>query len=358
MNDQLRLIGDSALRLFEDLSLASRANTLDAGGFGRLWERITLSGFCLLFRAENDGGFGGGWNEAFAVIEAAGRCALALPLPEAMLANKLLDDAGAAPRDGVCTLALRTDGKLQRHSGRAPRFTGCMRAVPWGRYASDVIGGIYLGSDYFLCHARVADAASLQQYANVAGEPRDNLFFRDAETTLYGPLGDSLTILRQGALVRAIQIAGASAASLELSLRHANERSQFGKPIGKFQAIQHQLAIFAEQNAAVQRVSRDACAMFADGNGDLAAAIAKLRANIAVDTATAVAHQVHGAMGFTAEYALHPLTRRMMSWRSEFGSDVFWSKHIGGIVAAAGPAGFWPLITAGRAMQPSDVAHA
>jgi acyl-CoA dehydrogenase len=50
-------------------------------------------------------------------------------------------------------------------------------------------------------------------------------------------------------------------------------------------------------------------------------AAAKLRTNMAIGTGTSIAHQVHGAIGFTHEYDLHRYTRRLMGWRSEFGND-------------------------------------
>ncbi len=58
------------------------------------------------------------------------------------------------------------------------------------------------------------------------------------------------------------------------------------------------------------------------------------------------AHQAHGAIGFTHEYNLHPLTRRLWTWRSEFGGDSFWAAVVGAHVTTAGAERFWPDLTA------------
>jgi alkylation response protein AidB-like acyl-CoA dehydrogenase len=122
---------------------------------------------------------------------------------------------------------------------------------------------------------------------------------------------------------------------------------QFGKPIGKFQALQQNLAVFAEEAAAANCAGQAAFAAADkyDGDAGFETAAAKLRANMAIGIGTSVAHQLHGAIGFTREYHLHPLTRRLWSWRSEFGNDRLWSQRLGEQVVAAGADAFWPKLT-------------
>src|SRR5258707_162769 len=85
------------------------------------------------------------------------------------------------------------------------------------------------------------------------------------------------TAFRLGALFRAAQMAGALEAALELAVTYANDRVQFGRPIGKFQAIQQQLAIAAEQVAAAGVAVASAASSIRDGDIEFAAAAAKLR---------------------------------------------------------------------------------
>jgi acyl-CoA dehydrogenase len=78
----------------------------------------------------------------------------------------------------------------------------------------------------------------------------------------------------------------------------------------------------------------------------LAVAAAKIRAGEAAGKVAEIAHQVHGAIGFTHEHSLHRLTRRLWSWRDEFGTESHWSRELGRAVMAAGVDALWPMITA------------
>ena len=148
------------------------------------------------------------------------------------------------------------------------------------------------------------------------------------------------------AFARACQIAGALDAALALSIAYANERQQFGRPLGKFQAVQQSLASFACEAAAANCAAMGAAQALDRGNAEFEVAAAKLRANRAVEMGTSVAHQVHGAIGFTEEYALAPLTRRLWQWRSEYGNDAYLSARLGSKVIAQGAERFWPELSA------------
>jgi len=122
---------------------------------------------------------------------------------------------------------------------------------------------------------------------------------------------------------------------------------QFGRPIAKFQAIQQQLALLAEQAAAASVAVESAATAVAAArpSASLAIAVAKIRAGEAAGKVAEIAHQVHGAIGFTHEHSLHRLTRRLWSWRDEFGTESQWSLDLGKEVMAAGADALWPTIT-------------
>ena len=90
-------------------------------------------------------------------------------------------------------------------------------------------------------------------------------------------------------------------------MRYAGERVQFGRPIGRFQAVQQQLALAAAEVAAASAAA-EAAARAADADGVLAAelpiAMAKARTSEAAGAVARIAHQVHGAIGFTREHDL------------------------------------------------------
>ncbi|QYJ06879.1 acyl-CoA dehydrogenase family protein [Qipengyuania flava] len=148
------------------------------------------------------------------------------------------------------------------------------------------------------------------------------------------------------AFARAAQIAGALDAALAMVVGYVNDRQQFGRPLGKFQAVQQSLATFACEAAAANCAAVGAAQALDEGDAEFEIAAAKLRANRAVEVGTTVAHQVHGAIGFTQEYALHDLTRPLWQWRSEFGNDAYWARRLGKDVIARGADHFWPDLTA------------
>ena len=347
MNEQQTLLADMAKRLFKDLA-AKRPLEIDPGPslFAERWGQVEDSGLSLLMVPENLQGFGGDGEEAWLAFRLAGQYAIDLPVPEAILAAHLLAAAGLDIPPGSLTIAPRVKGSLELVNG-AWRFTGDFDGVPWGRLSRHVVGIVpQAGARWVIC---VESAAALTQtrHVNAADEPRDGLHFVNAAVA-GAACPDRVPEMRSiGALMRAAQIAGGCRGALELSLKQANERSQFGKQIGKFQAIQHQLATLAEQTAGVEAASRAALMAMGRGGGLLEIASAKIIANMAAEAGVTISHQVHGAMGFTWEYNLHHLTRRLIAWRSEFGNLHHWSSALGAASAAQGPEGFWPMIVDG-----------
>jgi acyl-CoA dehydrogenase len=184
---------------------------------------------------------------------------------------------------------------------------------------------------------------------NLAGEPREELRF-DGLALAADAVGATketpTNLLAAGALARAAQMVGALENVLELAVRYASERSQFGRNIGKFQAVQQQLAFLAGQTAAAGRAVEGAYEFRERGeDASFAIAVAKARVGEAASIGAGIVHQVHGAIGFTHEHMLHYSTRRLWSWRSEFGGDAYWQEQVGRQVAKAGADRLWPLMT-------------
>jgi acyl-CoA dehydrogenase len=161
-----------------------------------------------------------------------------------------------------------------------------------------------------------------------------------------GPLSfDTVTHRPLGAFLCVAKAAGALDAALAMSVEHTNTREQFGKPLSKFQAVQQSLATLAVEAAAVNVAGAAAAEALDRGDALFEIAAAKLRTNIAIGTGVAIAHQVHGAIGFTRDYGLHPLTRNLMRWRSDYGNDAYWAAIVGDWACREGGVGLWPEIT-------------
>jgi acyl-CoA dehydrogenase len=188
----------------------------------------------------------------------------------------------------------------------------------------------------------------------MASEPRDDVELRavapTAVASLTGLHSHNPTVVL-GALARAEQAAGAVHRTLEHCLAYVGERTQFGRLLSGFQVIQHHLAVAAGEVAAASMAVDAASVRCIEGGctgilgGPFDIAVAKIRTGQAASRLAAVAHQVHGAMGFTYEHTLHLATRRLWSWRSEFGSGSQWAAWLGSEVIQRGKEHLWPAIT-------------
>ena len=313
------------------------------------WLKLENLGIDNLFVPEEQGGFSGTWEDARIVFYLAGRHAIALPICETIVAKKILIDLNLPVPEGPITIGMNNLGRLivKDHKRSSPLFSGCLTAVPWGSQSKSVVTFCDDPTGSKLLILRPQDGQITGGRSNEAGEPRETMEFDNVNVLgIAESPQSSQQLMRIGALMRASQISGALDSALELSITHTKNREQFGRPLAKFQAIQQQLAIFAEECAAVNCATLAAARSEDIGNSLFEIAATKLRANRSIGVATSIAHQVHGAIGFTSEYKLHRFTQRLWSWRSEFGNDRFWSKSLGQQVLAAKEGGFWEFITA------------
>jgi acyl-CoA dehydrogenase len=347
MNDSTdNIIVDTATRIFQDLGEPAVINDAESGVWPKaLWDALEESGLPLAWVPEDLGGAGATMAEGFAVLRAAGRFAVPAPLAETLMAGWLLARAGIAVPAGPMTIApVHADGHITL--GADGELSGRARRVPFARNAGHIAVLAHRGNERVA--ALVAGSGlPIAQDKSLAGEPRDTVSFDAAVPEAVNPVDlDEDMIQRFGAAVRLQQMAGALEKILEQSVQWALDRSQFGRPIAKFQAVQHNLATLAGEVAAAGAaadLAAEACA--GDDLGAAEVAIAKVRAGEAAGAGAAIAHQVHGAMGFTYEHTLHHATRRLWSWREEFGNEAVWATRLGRMVAAQGADRLWPFIT-------------
>jgi acyl-CoA dehydrogenase len=341
------IIVDTASRIFQDLCEPATINEAEQGVWPKsLWDALEESGLPLAWVPDDLGGAGAAMSDGFAVLRVAGRFAAPVPLAETLMAGWLLSRAGITVPGGPLTIApihadghivLRDDGKL---AGRA-------RRVPFARNAGHI--AVLVQSDEPAVALVAASGLAISPSTSLAGEPRDDVSFDRTVPVAARPVDlDQDRLVTFGAAVRLQQMAGALERILEQSVEYALDRSQFGRPIAKFQAVQHNLAILAGEVAAAGAAAdaaAEACLLPEIAVGEVA--IAKVRGGEAAGTGAAIAHQVHGAMGFTYEHSLHHATRRLWAWREEFGNEAVWARRLGRMVAAHGADQLWPFITQG-----------
>ncbi|HET7888221.1 MAG TPA: acyl-CoA dehydrogenase family protein [Bradyrhizobium sp.] len=352
MADAENIVAETAERIFADLADAQTVNSDRKGGWkAPLWRALSEAGLPLAWVAEEYGGSGATLAEGFGVLSAAGRFAIGVPLAETMLAGWLLSQAGISSPDGEMTLApagprdriaLNSDGTL----------SGLARGVPFAKDAKHValLAQDSKGTPSIALVS--ADKCRIESSLNLGGDHNDAVTF-DRVTPVAikpAPAGFDLTsLLLIGAVARSLQIAGSLESMLDISVKYSNERVAFEKKISKFQAVQHNLAKLAGESAAALAAATSAADAFSDpatpkDAAFLEAASAKIRCSEAAEKAAAIAHQVHGAIGFTIEHILHRFTLRALAWRDDFGSESYWAVELGKRVAQNGADELWPLV--------------
>jgi acyl-CoA dehydrogenase len=313
-----------------------------------LWQAVEAAGLPLALVDTGEANLGVSVQGAFDIVRIAGAHAAPIPLPETMLANWLLARAGMAPVTGPAVHGSAPGSVAQGDTRVRPELV----RVPWGRRAA-VIVGYRRGNDHCL-KLCPRDELTAQSFDNIAKEPRDTVSL-DMSTAGAVTINAGATALyprsleAAAAALRTAQMAGAIEAATRLTVGYVKTRVQFGKPLGKFQAIQQQVAVLAEQAAlarAAADMAADAFARGGDGSAIAAIAAAKTVVGEAANLTANIAHQMHGAIGFSQAYALQHLTRRLWSWRDDDGNEAYWASHLGGHLLARGPDQLWAEITA------------
>ena len=344
MNEARNILAEQVDRLLGDVVTREALAGADSGAWPEaLWRAVEEAGLPGVLAED-----GAGWGEAEVVCRAAGRHQVPLPLVESVLACWLLSGAGIEVPAGPLSVAPVRPGEALRltREGDTWRLDGTATRVPWGRHAGHLaVLAEHDGAPHVALVRR--GAWSLVEDVNIAGEPRDTCAFEGAEASAAAPTSvDAGALLVHGGLARAAQIAGALEFVLDQSVRYANDRVQFGRPIATFQAVQQELARLAGEVAAAGAAAELGFQAAARGDCAFEAAVAKSRASEAASIGAAIAHQTFGALGFTHEHALHFATRRLWSWRAEMGSETYWAEQIGRAAVARGGAALWPYLTA------------
>ena len=349
MSEMSDMIVETAERLFEDHCGPQVMRQAENGEIPvALWRALADAGFTKALVPAAAGGAGLELCDALSLFVPAGRHSVPAPLAETVLASWLLTSAGLSVPDGPLTVAPLHAGEhltACRDAG-AWRIDGTASRVPWARHCDAVTVLAQAEGKSIVALVALADC-SITSGRNLAGEPRDEIVFAGAKAQCgeASPL-DAGALHALGAVIRSAQMAGALQRILSITVQYARDRVQFGRPIGQFQAVQQNLAVLAGQAAAATAAAEAAIEAAGTDLGSLAIACAKVRSGEAAGIGAAIAHQMHGAIGFTQEHSLHYSTRRLWSWRDEFGNEARWARKVGERVAARGADQLWQTIIA------------
>jgi acyl-CoA dehydrogenase len=310
MND---IFSDAVRQLLAAHCTPQVVRNIEAGDTAQaLWQVVEASGFADALVDEAHGGAALSLSAVYPVLELCGSFALPVPLAETLLARALLAQAGGLIPKGSIALgqvSISLDGLLVCDTVR------CGQVADWVLATHGE-------------HSLLLPAA--QATKSAAGFCLDaTLQWPQAALGACIRIPCAYDIKTLQACLYAAQLAGALQAVFSRTLQYANDRSQFGRPIGKFQAIQHQLSVISEHAFAARMAAQIGCRSNTFMPDRLCAAVAKARTSEAALEVAALSHSIHGAIGFTQEFDLQLFTRRLHLWRQVAGSESYWHTVVG-----------------------------
>lgn len=350
LRDRLRRLLEEAFPLGRSRSAAATPE-----GYSRdLWRRLAAEGFLRVPFNGQSGSEGGGFLEASLVLEELSR----VRAPSPFLTTVLLCGATIARwgRDPVRTELLSGIEAGDRVIAFADGEPGsAWNGSPLETRAQPSEGGFVLeGAKSFVPYAHAAD--SLLVVARLEGEggaqPREGFFLVDpashgvridtVETVdwdgfctvtfdrvelpsaaLLGT-GSPVVVRQWGAAARCAEMVGGAERVLELSIEYAKKRTQFGRAIGSFQAVQHRCADMAVDALSSRLVSSEAVWRLDRGlDAAREVSVAKAWVGDAYHRICSSGHQIHGAIGYTAGHSMQLFYRHARAADLSFGDSDF-----------------------------------
>ncbi|MBL0149586.1 MAG: acyl-CoA dehydrogenase [Ideonella sp.] len=372
-------IADSAAELLGQRagSAAVRA-AIEQGGFDRdLWQQVAELGWCGVHLPEQHGGLGLGLTELCLLAEALGRHLAPVPWFEtavlAGLALKALpavgpgeDHAGRVLQriaSGACVATLSLGDDALRWTGRHGalrataagegwRVEGVTAPLPAAAAADLLLLTASTASGEPLLLAVPGDAAglSVQRVANhdltrpLARVGLAGVALPGAACLARGPAVDALLqgVQQRAAIVLAAEQLGVAQRSLDLAVAYTGERTQFGQPVARFQAVKHRCAqTMVAVELARSAVLGAAAAVDAGAqDADLAraAAMARCHAADAARVATQESIQLHGGMGYTWDCDAHLHFKRAQAASQWLGPCGEWLDRVADAMATTADA--------------------
>ncbi|MCK8616057.1 acyl-CoA dehydrogenase family protein [Gordonia sp. C13] len=320
-----------------------------------VWGAVVEAGFTGVDVPEEAGGHGGELGDALAVLDSLAEAGAVTPyLEHALLASWLAGSVGQSLAGTTATVAGIDDGTA-RTDGNRILLSGSATGVA---YVDDVDTVVVLttGPDgpVVAVVGREAPGVEVTTGADLQGVSYGDIVFRDAEATFsaHSPV-DIQDLRRRGALAYAVALAAAARAVRERTVRYASERTQFGRPLAKFQAIQQRLAEMAAHTTLMETAARAATEAASSDPVAARAAIAAAKvvtSHYATEVASA-GHQIHGAIGFTSEHSLGRFTSALWTWTDRYGTEQDWATSLAEDILDEG-ADPWDLIVGEGSRDP------
>lgn len=339
LTDSLRMIQESAHAFLASAAHLERLREVldsSAGWDAALWADFTGEmGFCGLTIPEAYGGSGLGGVEMALVLEQTGRTLAMIPFFEtAVLAAETVLAAGDAAQKSEWLPQLARGNIKAAFAGTADRprlcgnrLSGQARFVSFGHVADLLI--VATDDESLLALPASAPGIAIERVVNLdRTRPFATVHFDLAVAREFilgepGQAGDSIdrTLTMAAGLLASEQTGGAQFC-LDSTIDYAKERMQFGRPIGSFQAVKHELADMMVMIEASRSAALYAAAVIAENSEELAEAC-HIAASWAADCyrhCSAEMIQLHGGIGFTWEHHAHLYFKRARSSSTWLGT--------------------------------------
>ena len=284
----------------------------NGGSPATLWKSLAENGFLELMASEDAGGAGLDLDAIFPIFVAFGRHAMPVPAAQSIAARALLRDVSAP--QGMVTFV--------GHGRRDADGSVSAANVAFGSIADFALANV--DGQLVLLDCAKAERTTTGVRGSLIASLR---WAKDAIGTPIGDNGNEVAVF--SAALHAAAMAGAMERMFSMTLGYCNDRVQFGKAIGKFQSIQHQLSVMAEHVACAGVAAELAFKAGERIPALLAAATAKSRTSASVPLVASTAHALHGAIGVTEEFDLQLYSRRLHEWRMADGSEAYWNRIVG-----------------------------
>jgi alkylation response protein AidB-like acyl-CoA dehydrogenase len=353
-SEEQKILKNTAREFFEKECPKSHVREMAKDELGyspQLWKKMADLGWMGLMFDPQYGGIGGTFLDLILLLEEMGRALLPGPFfPTVVLSGLTIMEAGGedikqrllpaiCQGELILTLALtEAEGEYKKEGiktradkkGEDYSLTGTKLFVPFAHLSQQIICVARTeveGVTLFLVDAQ-SKGVSQTLLLSLAGDKQSEVIFNQVTVSPSQILGEINRgwdymdkVLPKAVVAKCAEMVGGAEEVLNMTIQYAKERHQFGRPIGSLQIIQHYCADMLCQVEACKYLTYQAAWLLSEGmSANKETAIAKACCSDAFKKVTQIAHQVHGAIGFTEEHDLHLYYKHAKAWELILGN--------------------------------------
>jgi acyl-CoA dehydrogenase len=312
----------------------------DAGDTGSVWGQVCELGLAGIGMPEDNGGSGGSLADLVVVVRELARAGLSTPIVEASTSSYAVD---AAAGESFETIVVAPDLDVSSNA-----ITANLTQVP---FADRATGLVIVTASSVVTVPLAGESVAVEPSHDIADLPdaRVNLAGASVAHISGGP--GAAQVIDRLALTRSAALLGTAWGAYELTRKYVMEREQFGAPLVKIPAVSTTLAQMAVRTRFAQSALDRATAACADAHTPElhrfgAVSAARISAATAATLVARISHQLHGAVGITAEYDLHRYTSKLWALRDADQSEFAYCRRLGARVREEGEIELWESISA------------